>query len=124
MTETEWLCNLKPGDEVFITLRYGRHYDSALVSRITDSQIVISFANLLSGYKYDRKFRKRDGAEIGLIDRNYLRMPTPERREEREIALLQDRVNRLRGKLSTPNDRQTLEAMVAALTPFVKDTIK
>ena len=72
---------------------------------------------------YTNKFRKKDGWQIGndSYNKQFLKQPTKERCESMEIDRLKRKVTELRNKLSTPNDRATLEAMITALSPFIKD---
>jgi hypothetical protein len=100
----EWLARLQVGDNVYITQNYGQDPLFAKVKRFTRTQIMVSTIN--------------DRSDSWATQ--YLIKPSPEIKEKIEIRALKNKVNALRGKLGTPNDRPTLEAMIVALTPFVK----
>lgn len=117
----EWLNNLKVGDEVFIsgsgTLLY-----SATVSRITKSQIFIK-SKINFNPDYEAAFWKKDGYKVGRSDWSYERLiePTEEIKKRVHINNLKARVNKMRDKLATPQDEETLVKLIEALKPFVKE---
>lgn len=123
MKESDWLNELKAGDTVFMTQSYGQCAIPVPIIRITDTMIIVAGAKNYAGEIIEARFRRRDGYQI--TDDKWhaqcLIKDTPELRERYAVDLLKQRVNRLRNKLSTPNDRKTLEKMVAALSPFVKE---
>lgn len=113
MTDSEWREGLKSGDEVFVSQRYGGAPVPAKVTRVTPTQIVIDIWK-------DAKFKRSTGRLIGgsTWDSRYLIQPTDKNRERAQIAFLKAKARRIVDKMKFPEDRGTLEAMIAALAPF------
>ena len=115
----EWLNNLKVGDTVFISQSYGVAPRQATVSRLTKAHI---FVKVLMG-SYEEDFWRKDGYMVGgnAWNHNCLIQNTEETRERVLIEKLKNKVNSMRNKLPTPNDKDTLIQLIEALKPFVKE---
>ena len=117
----EWINNLKVGNEVFVngsgTLLY-----NATVSRITKAQIFIKSKNNFNPDD-EAAYRKKDGYKVGRSDWNFDRLiePTEEIKKKVHINNLKVRVNKMREKLSVPQDEETLIKLIEALKPFIKE---
>lgn len=109
----ESLENLKVGDKIFYDGGYGR-IGIVTISRLTSKQIII---------KDGRKFWKDGGRIVGAGSHYWsiLRLLTPERIEKVELVNLKEKAIYLRSKLAIPQDKKTLEKLIIALKPFVKD---
>ena len=109
-SDTEWLANLKVGDEVAVPFSMGRGHDIFPITGETATCWKIA----------DGKYRKSDGLSIGVprLHRVMLRRPTDMMREEirrnRATCNIQAAVST--SKLaSVPTDR--IEQALALLTP-------
>lgn len=118
---TAWIENLKPGDDVFLSRPYQQAPELAKVCKLTAKQIVVTHPGH-SNPNYESRFWRETGCSVGggPWHSRHLVEPNEKTKEWVEVARLKEVVREMRGKLSTPNDRATLEAMVAALTPFVQ----
>lgn len=112
-----WLEKLQPGDTVLEPARYGRDFRIGKVARLTATQIVVVFSSRDCEYKY----RRSDGRSIGrgTYSTAWLVEPTPEKAEAAMVSNLKAKAVSMRDKLVIPDDRPTLEALIAALEPFV-----
>ena len=79
--KSEWLANLKPGDQVIVHWSHYDQYSIANVERITPTQIVIS----------NTKFRRSNGWRIGGNEwaTTYIQEPTQDLLEKAETIRLQ-----------------------------------
>ena len=111
----EWLQNLKIGDEVYISRNF-THPEFAIISRTTNTQFMVSIG------KYERRFWKENGKELGgdTWNRRYLIKPSPEIREEIEVAALKNKAQILKNKLSIPRTKIELTDFIEKLSSLVK----
>jgi hypothetical protein len=111
MTESEWLAQLKAGDEVII--HTWRNADIHTVAKTTKTQITAN------GTRFNRH-----GRQIGSHSywSQWLQQPTPEKREkvivESELRSLTSRVRSLKENIKIPRDKDGLNKFIEALTPF------
>lgn len=109
----ESLENLKVGDKVF----YNNQSIMGIrrIVRLTKTQIIL---------KNGQRFRKRDGRliegnDVWSITR--ISLLTPEKIERVTLLELRTEAITLRDNLTIPLDKETLEKLIKALEPFVKD---
>jgi hypothetical protein len=109
----EWLQNLKPGDEVFMSRPYGQAPRVSKVSRTTETQIIVG-----SG-----RFHKKDGSQVGggTWSTSYLIQPTEELRQQIELSLLQQQAGKMVEDLKVPNDIEGCRTFIVALKPYVSE---
>lgn len=107
----ESLENVKVGDKLFYEGAYQK-IGMVTVERITKTQIIT---------KDGGRFRIKDGFRIGsdAFNHSMIRPLTASRVERIAIAELKVKAIFLRDKLAIPQDRRSLEKLVAALKPFV-----
>jgi hypothetical protein len=110
--ESESFENLKVGDRVF----YDSQSATAIytIARLTQTQIIL---------KNGQRFRKEDGWLVGgdTWATTAIRILTPARIEAFTLLKLRREAIRLRDNLTIPLDKETLEKLIKALKPFVKD---
>jgi hypothetical protein len=117
MERDKWLNSLTIGSEVCIPHRYGDNYDIATVVRLTKTLIIVRY----NGKGYEEKYRKDDGCQPGSgYHRSSSHPLTEERRESADVYQLRIKAKHLMEKLTVPFDRQGVDALIAALTPFVE----
>ena len=113
----EWLQKLKVGDEVYVSQKYSAAPIKETVSRITDTQIILSQKNF-AGNLVEQKFRKKDGRLLGggVWDIQFLLQPTPELEEQVKIKRLTDTASKLKDSLGIPHTLIGLEKFIQLLT--------
>jgi ribosomal protein L14 len=113
----EWLNNLKPGDEVFVSQRYGKPSERVIVERLTKAHIVT---------KGGKRFRKRDGVIVGADtwSMQILQEPTSRRREEWRVHRLKQAAWMWINRLTVPNDSEKLIEFVQTLKELVENDNK
>ncbi len=111
---SDWLRNLKAGDEVALPTRMGRTYQVETVTRLTPTRILVG--------KFEAPYRKSDGRSIGtgVWDTCHIMPVTDEVREANALDKLHSRAVYLRDHLAITRDKVRLEKLIAALTPFVE----
>ena len=111
----EWLQQLKPGDEVYVSRGgWGRYYDKGEVIRLTKTQIIIKQSG------YESKWRRVDGRSLAgtTYSRQYLCESTPELKEEIEAQLLKNKVKKLVDGFKMPDDKVSLNQIIMVLKEF------
>ncbi len=111
----EWINELKVGDELFFGSWNVTPYPCK-VSRITKTQIVVTYNDGRSSERYNRKTGCAVGSSGWSITR--LIQNTPEVRSQVEVAQLRTKAALLVRDMKIPKDKETLVAFVAALEPF------
>jgi len=119
--EDTWLQNLKVGDTVYVS---GGHYgilEKATVTRFTATQIVVSSRKNLAGEDYEEKFRRDSGRMVGgtCWSTTSLEEATPELIEKIRLQNLRNRVTKALQSIVVPKDLITLEALYAAIQPYL-----
>ena len=115
---SSWLQNLKVGDEVALPIRFGRGYDIEKVVRVTPTQVIVG--------PHEKRFRKADGFNVGhdTWNTSLIKPVTDQVRLTNELATLREKAAILRNNLTMPDDKESLEKLIAALEPFVKTNPK
>lgn len=110
--KSESLENLEAGDKVFYDSRSTIGIET--IVRLTKTQIVL---------KNGQRFRKKSGWLIGgdAWSATMIRVLTPKRIEAVTLVKLRRKARVLRDNLAIPLDKETLEKLITALKPFVKD---
>lgn len=111
---SEWLQNLKPGDQVVVN---GTASRINTVSKVTATQIIIHHKN-----NYTLRFSKETGylRGGGSYCTTKLEPATPELLEKIELQELQWKARLILDKLERPKNVEGMKAFIAALEPFTK----
>ena len=117
MTESEWLAQLKAGDELFSTQNYGEPCKPDVVSRTTRTMIFVRVND-----RCEAAYRRKDGRSVGRdsYSTQFIRQPDDALRERFALRQMMNKARMLRERLAIPQDRPTLTRLIAALEPFVK----
>ena len=110
--------NLKVGDRVYV--ENDNCYTSAVVSRITATQIIVKQHGLLTNSDYETKFKKISGRSVNgnTWSRTYLVIPTPELEAKIELEQLTRRVKNMLASCVLPKDKNELLEMKAFLEKY------
>lgn len=117
MNNSEWLQQLKVGDEVFVSRPNGYAPYPGKVIRITKAQIVI----FLNGHHFEDKFWKRNGNEVGgdIYGCRYLIMPSDDVRENVDLEKLKNKANELREKIISPRTKAELQEFIVIMQKYL-----
>ena len=121
MSDKEWLEQLKPNDEVYVTVRIGTP-QKGKVTRLTKAQIFVTTGKLLSGNETELAFHKKNGYSVGrgIWHSTTLLQPTDELRESVEVAGLKRKATKLRDSMSIPQTKAELLEFIALMSKFSK----
>ena len=120
MSDNAWLQKLKPGDTVFISQPYCQPERPAVVSRITNTQVVTRRQVCSKDANYEERFRRLNGRSVGNHGRFEILKDTPERRMKWHIETLTQKAVSMRGMMAIPDTEPELLAFIEAIKPFVK----
>lgn len=127
MEYQEWLEQLKPGDEVYISGRTGTP-TKGKVTRLTKARIFVTNGKYLSGNDNELAFHKKDGYSVGGGSwySSSLLQPTDKLREQVEVAALKRKAANLKDSMVIPQTKDELVKFIALMAQFskVKDEVK
>lgn len=117
--EHDWIQSLKAGDEVFITGHYSAPDSPARISRVSPSRVFI-----LVNERYEQAYHKKNGRSVGSDAWHFSNIveSTEERRERWSVYKLRLTATDMIKRIEIPKDRVTIECLIGALKPFVKET--
>ena len=110
----QWLQNLKVGDDVYTVHSYSNYFDHAVVTRLTNTQIII----FNDDSDVESKHSKKDGARIGNNGwHSYtLEPPTQDIKDSIETYTLKNQAQRLYNNLTMPKTKEELIRFINVLT--------
>ena len=125
MSDRDWLDSLKVGDTVFMSRDYGACHVPVRVVRFTKTRLFVSVGKNITGEVIEVAFRRDNGHNVGgnVWHVQHIAQDEPRRWEAYKLSIAKDKCTKLRGKIGTPDTLAECEAMILALTPFVKEKI-